>query len=358
MRGRATGSDPDVLMDTEHYGRGTTYNYSGIREYLGYYYDVGHIDGALSSEALREIDVLILKTPTEAFTDAEVASLVEYVEGGGGLLLVGDHTNVFGTSTYLNSVSAAFGVRFRSDSTYDLATGGLSLYEPPRRPHAALGEPSQFLFATSCSLECDGWPEPVQVGYGLSSFPADYTQTSFFPERGRYRVPQFGLFYQSVAVRRGSGRVVAFTDSTVWSNFWTFVPGKPELMFGFVDWLNRENTIVGGRWWAVVLGLLLLIVALGLPGLRGPRMVLVLSGGLLSALVLAGWIRGTSYGHEREPRRPVPIVAFPIEGHDFSLPITTLTGNTRPSYLTFFYWPNRVRAIPSGGPNIGGSGQP
>lgn len=70
------------------------------------------------------MDVLVFKTPTEPFTDEEVSTIERFVDQGGGLFLIGDHTNLFGMSTYLNKVAAPFRLAFRSDDVV-LAPGRL-----------------------------------------------------------------------------------------------------------------------------------------------------------------------------------------------------------------------------------------
>ena len=156
-----------------------------------------------------------------------------WVGAGGGLFLIGDHTNVFGTSSYLNPLARRFGLRFRYDSTYDLPTLRVTLYERPELlAHPAVLEMPPFLFATSCTLEAPLLAGNVMVGYGLRALPVDYSKRVFFPDKEKEQDYPFGLFLQSASVRHGRGRVVAFTDSTVFSNFTMFLGGKPEYLSG------------------------------------------------------------------------------------------------------------------------------
>lgn len=55
--------------------------------------------------------------------------------------------------------------------------------------------------------------------------------------------PLKNAFVQLWATRHGRDRVLAFTDSTVFSNFSTFEPGKIELLLGMLEWLNRRDTV-------------------------------------------------------------------------------------------------------------------
>src|SRR6185295_6446537 len=67
---------------------------------------------------------------------------------------------------------------------------------------------------------------------------------------------RYGAFVQLWSTRRGGGRVLGFTDSTIFSNFCTFEPGKAELMLGMLEWLNHTDRIGNPRWFLALLGAL------------------------------------------------------------------------------------------------------
>ena len=170
-------------LDTEWYGSQSTYNYYSLAEYLNYFYHVDrNIDQKLSRKLLANYDVLILKTPTESFDEQEIEDIVHFVQQGGGVWLIGDHTNIFGVNHYLNFIAERFGLRFRYDSTYDLKSGTLSLYRRPKVfPHAIVQNMPTFLFATSCTLEASPLAENVIIGYGLRARMLAYSERGFFP---------------------------------------------------------------------------------------------------------------------------------------------------------------------------------
>src|SRR6185369_4979928 len=97
-------------------GQDTTYNYASLFAYLGHHYDVSRNNGMLSDVALQNVDVLLLKVPTTRYSDQEVEAVCKWTRRGGGLMLVGDHTNVFGSSEYLNEISSRFGITFNYDA--------------------------------------------------------------------------------------------------------------------------------------------------------------------------------------------------------------------------------------------------
>src|SRR5262245_10471562 len=112
------------------------YNYASIAKFLSHYYDVKANSAPLTPDVLRETDVLILKTPTRAYSPEERAAILEFVRQGGGLFLVGEHTNVWGSGFYLNALARPLGFDFRYDVVFDLRKQFEELYPTPRLgPH-------------------------------------------------------------------------------------------------------------------------------------------------------------------------------------------------------------------------------
>jgi len=229
--------------DTEWYGEKSGYNYYCLRDFLNHYFYVEINKKEITSEILNKYDILILKTPTKSFSNNEVLAIKEFVENGGGLFLIGDHTNVFGMGTYLNQIARMFGFRFRYDATYDLSTTGFSLFSPKKiLSHPVINNMPFFLFATSCTLNAPFFSENVIIGYGLKALKADYSNRNFFPRNPAYSTEmEFGLFLQMAGKKYKKGRVLLFTDSTCFSNFYMFMKGKPELILCSMEWLNRKN---------------------------------------------------------------------------------------------------------------------
>lgn len=339
-------------LDTEWYGQKSGYNYYSLGQWLQYYYQVDTNFSPRTPELLAGYDVLIIKTPTAPFAPEELDAIDAWVRAGGGLFLIGDHTNVFGTSSYLNPLARRFGLRFRYDSTYDLQTLRVTLYERPGLlAHPAVLEMPPFLFATSCTLEAPLTAGNVMVGYGLRALPVDYSTRVFFPDKDREQDYPFGLFLQSAAVQHGQGRVVAFTDSTVFSNFTMFIAGKPEYFLGVMNWLNHAAR------WPWLDGALLLVAVLGgaaslylLRGLDRRRGLAVLLGALLLATALGPW--GAHKLAEAsnplpEPHTAYTGIAFEAEHSRLALPTRPAASPPDASYQTFYVWTQRLGYVPS-----------
>jgi hypothetical protein len=94
---------------------------------------------------------------------------------------------------------------------------------------------------------------------------------------------RFGAFVQLWAKRCEAGRVVAFSDSTQFSNFSTFEPGKAELMIGMLEWLNHRN------WGNEIAPRLLLLAGLVLGAGALTLRRRSLDPALILAAALCGW---------------------------------------------------------------------
>jgi len=275
-------------------GQDEIYNYACLRDWLSQFYNVTvNTTDRITPEQLQSVDVLVLKTPVQPFLESERDAVVEWVRRGGGLWLVGDHTNLYGMSTFLNPMGEPFGLRFRFDDTFDLVTGRPSHYAPPLLgTHPVLASVKAMDFQTSATIEAPWAARPVIVGYRLGSEYVDYGHVNFF---GNIKVdPQddFGLFLQAAAVSFGDGRVLAFSDSTVFSNFSQYLPGIAELAAGSVEYLNRtdgDRTLLEYVLWAAPALLLVGILVTPWSHRWGPAFPL---WGCVAGVFVGGWFSG------------------------------------------------------------------
>jgi len=336
--------------DTDWYGEKSGYNYYCLADYLHYYYQVDTNFKPITAELLKNYDILIIKTPTSSFSSAEIESIRDFVKAGSGLFLIGDHTNVFGTSSYLNPLAQKFGLYFNYDATYDLKTGDLSVYRRPRMlPHPIVQRLPPFLFGTSCTLKVPLSADGVMIGYGLKTVYLDYSEKSFFSKETESTSVDFGLFIQHAAVKFGKGRVLAFTDSTVFSNFWMFIPGKPELFLGSIDWLNRKNRLHYLNFVFLALGFLSLSVAGFAISKTKIRDWLIFFFAISLAFPLSVYTFQTinRIGYPApHPHTKYTSVCFESEHSNFDLPVLELVKDPTKSYHTFFVWTQRLGYIP------------
>lgn len=343
------------IYDEHWFGERSGYNYYCFYNYIRHFYDTKINHEPIETDTLTECDILILKTPTKGYEKEEIEAIVDFVAKGGGLYLIGDHTNVFGTGTNLNKLSQHFGITFRYDCTYDLLTGNLSEYDKPRLlPHAVVQELPHFLFATSNTLQAPWYAQDVIRGYGLKNLPADYSQKNFFPEDANQPHLEFGVFLQSAGVEYEKGRVLAFTDSTVFSNFWMFMNGKPELLLASLNWLNHSNVLpqVNAKRWLAGLVFLLVLANLYWAVRRKEQwsLVVFVSVAVITAIgvTLSLQMLNKYLYPLPEPIEPMVKIGFDREYSQIQLPdsIDGFLSEAEKQFNTFYVWTQRLNYFP------------
>ena len=346
----------EMPFDTLWYGQQSTYNFYCLAEFWGKHYQIKRHFDTLTAEILDSVDILLLKVPTQPYSERELDLIEDWVDDGGGLFLIGEHTNVFGYATFLNPVATRFGQRFISDIIYDLKTGDLNLhYIPKVLPHPVAQNMPTFLFGGPCSMYGDMSARSVMTSLQVKTLPADYTQRNFFPERTANPGYRFGTFFTALQTRFGKGRIVSFTDSTLWSNFFVFIPGKPELALGLVEYCNRYDPF---PYWRI---LTFLFATVCLVGGAIAAHSLKLEGWIwyaaVGCLVFAGaskWIE--KINHENyplpEPHTPFAQLNFEAEHSQFFVPELRLAREADKDLSTFFLWTQRVGIVPRKWPTL------
>ncbi|HET8947677.1 MAG TPA: hypothetical protein VFQ07_11915, partial [Candidatus Polarisedimenticolia bacterium] len=351
-----------IPFDRVTYGRQSTYSYRCLLDFLAHHYDVtSNADDDLGDALLDTADVLILKTPTRAYLESERDAVVRFVKRGGGLLLISDHTNLFGMTTYINPIGEPFGLEFDTDDTFVATSGQAShVVPPPLGAHPVVAHMPPLEFETSCSLRPRFALRPIIAGRGLASEQVDYGHINFFGNLTADPDERWGILLQAASTHYGLGRAVAFTDSTVWSNFSVYFEGKPELALGLMEFLNRRTAR-----WASLMGLLAplgLVIAAGAAAARsrGPRgarashAALAFLGGTfaVAAGVIGGGLvatRANARGYPLPaPHDPMTTVAFEQGSSDFRLPTLIEQGVADPQrcFDAFFVATQRLHLFP------------
>jgi len=347
--------DTQTPLDTNWYGVLSTYNYYSWAEWLKNYYTVDiNNDSFLTSDLLEKYDMVILKCPTSPYVNEEVIAIERFVESGGGLYLIGDHTNVFGMNTYLNQVAEKFGLSFKTDATYELGSGNPTSFTPEYVfAHPIVQHMDKFEFLTSCTLEAPLTAENVIVGSRILAEPGTYSTENFFRESVSSPDSSFGMLLQVAAFKYGKGRVVAFTDSTCFSNFCVFTDGYQSFNLGVIEFLNRENLYVSLNVILVALALILFLIAAYL--LRGEEktklvLLFIVIGVLAVSLALP------LFSYVNELNYPIPQQKSDFTQVCFEQEYSNIEIELLPSLFfveegnrfgTFYVWTQRVGCIPT-----------
>jgi hypothetical protein len=320
-----------AALDTQHYGRDSVYNYTLLVRFLAQHYDVRVNDEAeYDDELLASVDVLMLKTATSAFAPAEIDAIERFVRRGGGLFVVGDHTDLLGMSTNLNPVADRFGMRFEPDACNRLEDGQAHDWSPlPWDVHPITAGHPRIEFMTSCTLELELGAEPLLVVRNAFSDPLDYSSPSFFGDVAPDMDDALGLHVVAAVREVERGRVALFGDSTVFSSFGLTLGGRSEFLLRTVEWLNRESgsadrvrALAGAAAVIAAIGCALLGMRLGAAFWSTFAPLGLLVGGIV------GFAATAQLNAARHPapglRAPLTTVAFVDEGCELALPAPLL----------------------------------
>ncbi|MCP4608519.1 MAG: hypothetical protein GY845_07385 [Planctomycetes bacterium] len=311
---KSTWEPTDKAFDTEWYGHDSGYNFYCIYDYISHFYEAGRLTTAIDDAALMNCDVLIVKVPTERYEQKEIAAIERFVERGGGLLLIGEHTNVYNTGTNINDIANVFGFSFRYDCLFGIDTVFTQLYNPPLVPHQIIQEMPPLDFAVSCSISPGLSRGRAAIrSTGLKNLLADYHASNFYPQVEDKAQMRYGAFVQLWTTHRAAGRVAAFTDSTIFSNFATFEPGKAELMLGMLEWLNHRNSPYPIRLFLFILGFPLLVYGLVLCRKWGVAWLVVICAAVFGWSIAAAGTRAIHRNSMRLPKAVRPMVQVAID---------------------------------------------
>jgi hypothetical protein len=363
-----------LKLDKDWYGENSTYNAYSMIEWLNDSYHVDRIvspayenwnvSGAnkvvpdvvsdrITYDILKNYDILIIKTPSPYKPD-EIDAIVRFVENGGGLFLIGDHTNFAGIGTNLNKISNRFGIEFGFDAVNTI-NGTLLYFKRGDFFHPILKYMPNLDFMTGCSLKASFFGEPVILGSGLRADPGEYASVGFFRETRQNDPTEvgdtvWGLINQAVAAKYGLGRVVAFSDSTIISNFRIFFGGSCNFVIGAMEYLNRKNSHENETQILFFLGLIFALVAsylLGGIGSIDRRMAVLLAVLVIGSVAVGGVLAGLgTKGESTVPSRFYVYnhtVGFDGEHSDN----ITSNGDLSGKYETFYIWTQRVNLTPA-----------
>ncbi len=234
----------DRPYDTTSFGEDPSYSYTAIYDYCGQYFEMSRLqdDQKIDTAGLAACDVLVIKTPTEPYSADEIQAVLRFVARGGGLLLIGEHTDFMHSGEYLNAIAGRLGFKFRLDNLFGIDSPYDQYVWRPRLPHPAVRNVPLVRYANSCSIDPGwSWGRAAVWSTGLWGLGADYNMENYFPEAYYHPEMRYGAFIQLWETRHGKGRVLAFADSTIFSNFSTYEPGKAELMLDMLSWLNCRS---------------------------------------------------------------------------------------------------------------------
>ena len=201
------------------------YAYSDFVNILNSYGVVQGINNQEIISQASQFNTIILITPTTPINSEQVKTLYNFVKNGGRLILITDHTNLYGHIDSVAGLVSAFGIKLNDDSVFNPN----NYYE-----NAILNTNSpkykSIMMKTGNSIIPPPNARVWAITHKLISEKADYTKENFFSEMLFSSDDNVGSFPIGITVKKGKGDFVIWNDSTLFSNFAINQKGNIELL--------------------------------------------------------------------------------------------------------------------------------
>ena len=200
---------------------------------------------SLTAGALSRVDLMVFINPTRGLAPAERRLLAGFVASGGGLLVLGDHTDIGGSRAPLNSALDFTSMRFNFDSAVSMRERWKGCLEIlPHPVTAGVDDEMDAQLGTGASLEIHGSAFAVVTGRYAFSDCGDYANGGRGAQMGNCRHDAGEAFGDVVLVAGeevGSGRVLVFGDTSPFQNGARFLSQR--LVSNSVHWVSGEDAL-------------------------------------------------------------------------------------------------------------------
>jgi uncharacterized protein DUF4350 len=187
---------------------------------------------------LERTQILVLINSPKIWDDRERRTILDFVSRGGSLLVLGDHTDVFGLMNGFNSLLGPLGIRFRFDSAYKARESWLGCQAAAPDAIAWSWDNENPGVAVGASLELSGSARPLLVGrYGFSDNGVrENVMGSFLGNYHYDKGERLGDVVLVATATYGRGRVVVWGDTSAFQGVSTYYP---KVVGPMLAWLSR-----------------------------------------------------------------------------------------------------------------------
>lgn len=220
---------------------------------------------AIDPPLLSESDVVVVINPVEAIPEEGRLRLEDFVAKGGGLVVLGDHTDLMGIQGPLDGLLAHYGIAYRFDSAFTPHHWRNDAGFLPGPLTRGLDDAnSRFQQSTGASLAVGPGAEPVATArWGFSDAgDRDNADNAFLGDYIYQASEDLGDLPVVALARRGRGRVVAFGDTSSFQNI-ALPMSAPFIVRAFEVAAGGDRAVPRAlRPWAIAAFALLALVAI------------------------------------------------------------------------------------------------
>lgn len=227
-----------------NYGRYASGFFGLLPEYLEtYHYSVNIINESLTKDILDRNDVLVIINLGTSFDTQTLTLIWGFVERGGSLLVMTDHTDLGGIMTPFNTLLEPVGIHVRFDSGIPIKDHWLSCYYLfHHQITEELNPDYNFDISVGATLSLDITKSsfPLIIGKGGFSDHGNYLNNSNLGDYTINRGEQFGDVILAAGAYYGKGRVIAFGDTSSFQNL--ALSSNHQFISNIVTWLTTGDT--------------------------------------------------------------------------------------------------------------------
>lgn len=287
-RGIVSYSKPD----DRRFGRGAGGMFGLLPEYARLFGCGATVTNGVPGTLDPQRQVLLFTNLNAPMPEAEHRRIWDFVEAGGGLWVIGDHTFIKDGRHHINDLLAPSDIALANDSAQFFPQGWFHSYRFPQgTPFGLLREDGDNRpgFLVGASLELSGAARPFMLGrFGYGDLGTDVPDET----RGHLgdfkyqRDERLGDLPLVAGQRFGQGRVLVYGDTTSFFNH--MMPGSCDLLRASLSWFGERPVwfSVESRGMRVVTVFLLLLFGALLAAGVVPGAVVVLAAGVAFSLLL------------------------------------------------------------------------
>lgn len=199
----------------------------------------------ITKDILKDVDVFVVTNINKSFSQTEKGIIWEFVENGGSLFVLGDHTNVGGIEKPLNDLLKPVDISFRFDSALplDQKFKWMTCYQLLHHPITSkINSLDEIQISVGASLDITSSSFPVIVGrYALSDQGNRLNEELAYLGDYEYNPgEQLGDIVLAAGSYYGEGRVLVFGDTSSFQN--SALAYTYPFIQNIFTWLNSERT--------------------------------------------------------------------------------------------------------------------
>jgi len=244
----ASGYDCDIIVDNVTTFLNTSQPvHENITRYVNLTDHMSIIESSvITSDILNEVDVFVVTSINRSFTENEKNTIWEFVEKGGSLFVLGDHTNVGGIQDPLNDLLEPVDISYRFDSALpiDQKFRWMTSYQLLHHPITfQLDDLDQIQISVGASLDITPSSFPVVVGrYALSDMGDRTNEELAYLGDYEYNAgEQLGDVILVAGSYYGKGKVLIFGDTSTFQN--SAIPNSISFIQNIFTWLvSNQNS--------------------------------------------------------------------------------------------------------------------